>query len=744
MNQALPLTRTFLFCAGLVQLLCLPVAAGSNAESTDSLESSFELDPVIVVASKIPQRLSGIAGQVTIIDAENMQRGMVENLDSLVKYAPGLDIETSGTRFGGSSINIRGISGNRIEIEIDGVPMRDQFAIGAYSNGGRTLVETDRVKRVEVLHGPASVMYGSNALGGVMGITTWDPTDLPGGDSNRAFNMRGAYQSVDDSWAGSFVAAAVSRGHGLLAAGTIRQGHELDNQAPAEVETDPQDWDSSDVMFRYTYDSARGNRLRLSASRTERDIQTEINSLLGYGRRFRSTTAMSGDDKDTSSRVSLDYDFSAGGWQQGVIRVYDTRYETDQFTQEERTRSPRPVAIQRRFLYQQDTSGIEAFAFREFSWLNSEHRLGLGGEWSRARIDEKRDGLQTNLVTGETTSVILGEDMPVRDFPVSNTEETGLWIQDQVQLADGRWEIVPALRWDRYDLDPRPDEIWQEDNPDTEVVAVNENRTTPRLGVIYHAGRGWSVYGQYSEGFRAPPFEDANIGFDIPLFGFRAIPNPDLRSETSKGYEMGLRRFFQHGRLSLAVFRTDYDDFIESRALIGIDPATGDLLFQSRNIEEATIRGLDLRYDQDLAAWSARLAGWSLSIAAWWAEGDNLQTDQPLNSIAPPQAVGGLNWTSSSTAWDVALTGTFTAAKKESDIDQSVEDRFAPPSWFTLDLSAGWRPNEWIELRAGLFNVFDETYWRWLDVSNLEADNPMIPVLSRPGRNLSASARFNF
>ena len=50
-----------------------------------------------------------------------------------------------------------------MEIEIDGVPARDQFAIGAYSNGGRALVETDRIKRVEVLYGPASVMYGSRS-----------------------------------------------------------------------------------------------------------------------------------------------------------------------------------------------------------------------------------------------------------------------------------------------------------------------------------------------------------------------------------------------------------------------------------------------------------------------------------------------------------------------------------------------------------------------------------------------------
>ncbi len=53
------------------------------------------------------------------------------------------------------------------------------------------------------------------------------------------------------------------------------------------VRCDPQDWDSTDFMFRYTYDTAKGNLLRFSAERTERDVKTEIHSQLGYGRRFR-------------------------------------------------------------------------------------------------------------------------------------------------------------------------------------------------------------------------------------------------------------------------------------------------------------------------------------------------------------------------------------------------------------------------------------------------------------------------
>jgi hemoglobin/transferrin/lactoferrin receptor protein len=359
-------------------------------------------------------------------------------------------------------------------------------------------------------------------------------------------------------------------------------------------------------------------------------------------------------------------------------------------------------------------------------------------------INELRDGLQTTIEDGSTTNVILGETLPVRDFPNSETDEFGVWLQDEIAFADGRWQLTPALRWDAYRLDPQPDAVWEADNPETPVVEVDESRLTPRLGLLYRPGGGWSLYAQYAEGFRAPPFQDANIGFDLSLFGYLAIPNPDLESETSKAVELGLRQIGQRHRFAVTVYHSDYDDFIESRVLVGRDPVTADLLFQSRNIDRARIRGVDLRFDQDLGAWSERLQGWSLRLAGYWANGDNRENGEPLNSVAPPQAVLGLAWTSSDGAWDLGIAGTFTADKDRGDIDESGEARFATPSWTTLDLAAGWRPLHRLELRAGLFNLLDERYWRWLDVANLAADDPVIPLLARPGRSLSLSARIAF
>jgi hemoglobin/transferrin/lactoferrin receptor protein len=304
--------------------------------------------------------------------------------------------------------------------------------------------------------------------------------------------------------------------------------------------------------------------------------------------------------------------------------------------------------------------------------------------------------------------------------------------------------LVPALRWDHYELKPQVDEIWLEDYPDFAVTDVSDSRFTPRLAALYRLDPSWSIYGQYTAGFRAPPFEDVNIGLFIPLFGYRAIPNPDLRAETSDGFELGSRWVTAHSQLSLAWFYTDYDDFIESRALLGIDQETGELIFQSRNIDRARIFGVDVRYEQDLAAWNESLQGWYLHAAAYWSEGENRQSDEPLNSISPPQAVIGTSWSSDSERWDMQLTWTVTAAKKASDIDQTTSERLATAGWYSLDLSAGWHPLADLHIRAGVLNLTDKAYWRWLDVANLEANDPMIPLLSQPGRTWSVNISFEF
>jgi hemoglobin/transferrin/lactoferrin receptor protein len=702
-------------------------------------ELPLEWVRVVEVASKSPRPLAEVTGQVSVIDAEEIKRFLLEGLDDLLRYQPGLHPETAGTRFRTGGVNIRGIGGNRVAIEVDGVPVRKGFAIGNYSSGGRALVETDRIKRLEVLHGPASTLYGSDALGGVMAFTTWDPSDLLGTrDHRRYFSLRGGYRGADNSRIGTVTTAFGNGRTGLLVSGTWRDGHQLKNMAAPDALPDPQDWTSKDLFLRLVHDAGDGRILRLGVEEYTRDARTRVNSILGYAR-FRNTTSLEGYDEDQTHRVSIAYEFSGSRWDRGVVRIFHSGAETEQLTLEERAAARTPVQLERLFRYESLLNGLELNLFRSFSMAGAEHHLGLGVEFLRTDSSEIRDGQQTAMESGSKSKTVLGEVLPVRDFPVSVTDELALFVQDEIRMGSGRWALIPALRYDQHRLEPRPDSIYLDDNPETTAVEVREREFSPRFGVLRQFGDGWSAYGQYARGFRAPPFEDANIGLDIPLFNIRAIPNPELRSETSDGFEFGLRSTVAGRHLSVAAFHSDYDDFIESRVLVGTDPDTGVLLFQSRNIGKARIFGLDLRLEQDLGAWRSVLDGWGLRAALYWSRGENRDTGQPLNSVSPAQAVVGLSRGSVDGRWSAQAIGTFTA--RQDRIDHTGGVRFEPPGYATFDITAGFRPNDWLELTLGVYNAGDKRYWRWSDVANLAANDPMLELLTRPGRNYSVSAR---
>jgi hemoglobin/transferrin/lactoferrin receptor protein len=251
------------------------------------------------------------------------------------------------------------------------------------------------------------------------------------------------------------------------------------------------------------------------------------------------------------------------------------------------------------------------------------------------------------------------------------------------------------------------------------------------------------VYFQYAHGFRSPPPEDVNIGLEIPLFNVRAIPNPDLQPETSNGVETGMRFSGTVVRFTGSFYYNEYEDFIESKVNLGVDPATGVTLFQSQNISEARIYGVELSASVDAAAWRESLDGWSARLAASWSRGDDLVRDQPLNSIDPPSAVLGLRYEQTTTGrWGAELVTTAVAAQR--DVDRSRADLYRTDGYVTLDLLANVRLGERLRLNLGLFNLTDQAYSEWSDVRGRAVGDPLLPYYTRPGFNTSATLHYSF
>jgi hemoglobin/transferrin/lactoferrin receptor protein len=690
------------------------------------------IDQVVVVAHKDERSIREFAANVTVLSRAQIDAQMSTSAADLFRYVPGVDHEGAGNRFGAEGINIRGIGGNRVAIVVDGVPLTEHFDVGNFSNATRDFIDAGFIQTIEVLHGPASAMYGSSAIGGVVAVRTPDPVDVAG-SRNVGGDALLTWRDADNSRHAQAQLALRSDSVGLVLGGSWRDGEQID---PAGVETsiDTRSYTRRMASAKLVVDDRWGNTFRAGVIHQDAETQSDLNSLLGTGR-FRSTTALEGDDSYVHDLVNLSYEFGApeGFVDAGVIRAFYGVGDIEQETLDERAAARTPVSINRFFAYEQVVRGIELNVWKDFQTGPVGHRLGFGLEYRDHETEEYRDGLSTNLETGEQTNVLLGEAFPLRDFPISTTEETAIFLEDTMSVGD--WTIIAGLRGDRYELEPQQDPMYQEDYPFAEPVSLSESDVSPKLGVIYAAGTGVDVYLQYSQGFRAPPFADANIGLEIPVFNFRAIPNPDLRSETSDGYELGMRWQGTASSAYAALFHTRYEDFIESKVRIGIDPESGRLLFQSLNIEETRIEGIEAG-----GAW--RFGSFGVDGAAFYARGENKENGEPLNSVGPPEAVVGLSWLSPSERSELRLKTTLTAAWDQRD--ETAGELFKPPGHAVLDLFYTQQLGNNITLRAGLHNMTDRTYWKWSDVGGLAPDDPLLPYLAQAGRSVSISANMKW
>jgi hemoglobin/transferrin/lactoferrin receptor protein len=694
------------------------------------------IDQIVVVANKDERSIREVAANVTVVSRAQLNDQLATSINDVLRYLPGIDYEAAGTRFGTEGINIRGIGGNRVAIVVDGVPLSDHFDVGSFSNATRDFVDAGLIQNVEVLHGPASALYGSSAIGGVVAVTTPDPFDLAGA-SGIGGDVSGTWQGADDSAHAQAMFGVGGQSLGFMAGASWHDGEQIDSAATA-ASADTRHTRRRTGLIKFVGDNRFGHVWRGEYIRQESRTESDLNSLLGQGR-YRTTTALQGDDHYQVDLVIAAYEFgSPDGWlDNGVLRGYYEVANIEQATLDERAAATTPESINRFFAFDQEIRGAEINLWRNIVGANTSQRLGFGLEFRERRTEEYRDGLSTNLATGVQTRNLLGEQFPLRDFPISTTREAAVYLDDTISIGD--WTVIAALRADRFDLSPSQDPMYLEDYPFAELVTISEAEVSPKLGVIYHPTAGVDVYLQYSHGFRAPPYADANIGLEIPFFNYRAIPNPELKSESSDGFDLGLRWSGANSSARVSLFHTRYEDFIESKVRLGVDPVSGRILFQSQNLPETKIAGIEAGFDARLGgAWQA----FGVDGSAYYARGENKESGEALNSVGPPQAVLGLTWHAKDDARYLRLAATFT--DDWSDRDESGGTLFKPDGHVALDLFVTQKLGARATLRAGLYNLTDRTYWNWSDVRGLSADDPLLPYLAQAGRSASLSLNMHW
>jgi hemoglobin/transferrin/lactoferrin receptor protein len=722
-------------------------AAPAPAASASDPGHPTRLAEIVVIAARRPQPADEVAGTVSVIDRPEIERLQAQDIRDLVRYEPGVRVVADPSRFGLEGFNIRGVQGNRVAVRIDGVPLPDAFSVGLLANAGRDQVDPELVQRLEILRGPASALYGSDALGGIVTLSTRVPTDVvergdAGGEARLAWTER------DAGWRASVLGAWQGEVHGaLLALGDLRSDEVESRPLPGDPASNPADLRRRSALAKWTADFD-AVRTSLSLERYSTDVATDVRTLINGAGRFSTTERLLSDDAETRERALGSVVFVAPApWLDEIdVHAYWQGSRAGQYTDQYRRAAPPaqrfPTRVERDFDIAQWQQGLQAVARSGVDGERVLQQWVYGVETTRTRVKERRDGVETNRSTGATTSVILGERLPVRDFPNSVLRSEAVFASGEFQFIDTPWSLLAGARWDRFRVDPEPDALFGEDFPNLVISHTRDSQVTPRLALRWDVAAADRLWLAWAEGFRAPPFSDVNIGLILPTGNYIVLPNADLEPERSRGLELGWNHDGEHAQWRLSAFDNRYRNLIETRANLGVN-AQGATVFQSVNRAEARIRGIEGVARFDLGRYGPVWAPWSVNAAFSIARGDDTLRDVPLNTVQPDRLVLGVE-RAGADGWPT-LWAEITAVADVDRVDRSSGDLFAPPGHVLLDLGLRHDFGHGVSVDAALRNVGDVRQWEWAALRGvLTTNNPPPSFYTSPGRNVAITVTWDF
>lgn len=734
----------------------LTLGLSQAAMAADDVGSVFDDESTITVsATRTPVEVADAPATVTVIDQERIADELATDVRDIVRFEPGVTVRRAPARFGAAlgttgragneDFNIRGIGGNRVLIQVDGIRSPQGFSFGAQQVGRGNATDVGLIKSVEILRGPASALYGSDGLSGAVSFITSDPVDFISEGNNFGGFARAQYSSADQEFSETIAVAGQTGNFSAMLAYSRRDFEELDNKGTVDTADsdrttpNPQDGESNAFLGKLVW--ANGNhRVRLTGEYLEREIFSDVLSGRGDVFLFGPTPSwtvdsLTADDETKRVRASIDYTYDAGEDGSGFIdyahlAAYWQDGKDRQFADEDRSptgATPRPDR-ERLNTFDNEVFGAVADFRSAFNTGSIKHTLTFGGDISKTRQEGLRDGVEPPF----------GEVFPSRAFPVTDFTLGGVYVGDAIEFADGAVTLYPALRFDFYDLDPTDDPLL----PSFTATGQDGSKLSPKLGAVIKLGGEVRLFGNYARGFRAPTPSQVNNFFENLAFGYTSAANPNLTPETSDSFEAGIRYATDDIKLSLTAFHADYDDFISQEQVSGSFTPADPAVFQFVNLDSVNVKGVEAK-----ASYEAE-NGFRARFAIAFADGTQSSPDtasQSLSTVDPLNAILGVGYRDPAGAFGGEVIVSYNARKEANETEGVCDGAcFRPEESAIIDATAFFRISNNLKLRAGIFNITDKKYALWSDVRGLAATSTITDAFTQPGRNASISLSASF
>lgn len=657
------------------------------------------LEEIQVTATRRPESTFDVPVATDVLDRGEIRAGAPQTVMELLQGRAGTYYQQ--TTPGQGVVIVRGLKGSEVLQVVDGFRLNNAIFRNA-PNQYIALVDSQMLGQLEVVRGPMSALYGSDAMGGVVHMLSAEP-GFEGKDWDASGTLRTIYGSADDSTL-SRAEAAAGYDDFVVSGGATYQGvHDRRIGGGETLPYTSYSQRAADLKFRG--DIAEGHEVMLSAQYSEQPKTPRYDELTpGFGQ-TQPTSAVFWFEPQQRELVQLRWRGSSPTllWDDAEAHVGRQVIDDDR-----RTRDYGSSNQDRE--HNRDTSwGV---TFQAGKRLTASHYLTWGADWYDDEVDSSR--VRTDIDTGVTA-------VRAPRFPDGSTmTQFGVYAMDDWSATE-RLDVIAGLRWSWVSTEFPADASGV-------GVKVDADDLSGNLGLAYLVADGVKLVANLGRGFRAP-----NV-FDLGTFGDRPgnrfnIPNPDLKPESVTTVDGGLK--LDRGGVigEIVGWYSRYDDKITS-VLTGDVTDSGRLVVQNRNATQLDLWGIEAALKGPL------VEGIRWYATATWTTGDETYEDDeyPADRIPPIFGTAGL-------VFDIRESLTFEAylmyagAQDRYSPRDEVDPRIEPggtAGWVTWNARAAWVPSPRFNTSLRIENLGDRRYREF--GSGLDA----------PGVDCLVTVEFNF
>jgi outer membrane receptor protein involved in Fe transport len=671
-----------------ISLLCLIVFT----LVTPALAAQEDEADIVVTATRRPESLADVPATVTSIGEEILAyERAARSLPEALAREPGVLLQKTSS--GQTSPFIRGFTGFRTLLMVDGIRLNNSvFREGPNQYWG--LVDPLTVGRLEIVYGPSSVLFGSDAVGGTVNAI---PRSTPTPASNRRVGGRlyGRIGSAEESGTGRVEIHAVEPDLFRFMAGvTVRNFGDF--EAGGDVGTVKESgYDESMADMRLEMDPSTGLELVIAWQRARQDDVPRTHSTR-YAESWRGTSVGSDLRRDLDEARDLVY-------ARAILKPVDSFLDRIELTASWQSLKEAQHRVRSSGL--RDISGFEVGTIGLAAQAEATTSIGVltgGLEWYHDDVSSHRRKISTDGTTSESIQGPVGDD--------ATYDLMGLYAQDEIEATD--WLTVTAgLRFTYAAADA--DKVADPQTGDETSLDDSWTNIVGSLRAVARPHADWRIHAGLGQAFRAPNLSDLTR-FDSARSGEVETPSPDLDAEKFLTLDVGVRAEQEGWSIQLSAYSTWMSDLV-TRYPTGAT-IDGEAEVRKANVGDGWVRGAEARVMIDVAA------EWSVFGSIAWIDGEadvyptssREKAREPLSRLAPMQGILGLRYEhASSRFWAEAQALMADNQDDLSSRDEADTQRIPPggtPGYTIFDLRGGVIIADGVKAFAGIENLLDREY----------------------------------